>query len=82
MPNSINWRAVVLLPDVIVRYPREVIADASTSPDLYTRKNDPVNEEELRKRKHARACIPNWTPVHGLVPSQLVYSAVGSAVAA
>lgn len=65
-------RAQVLLPEVIVRYPREVIADASTLPTVYNRKNDPINDDELQRRKADRAKIPDWTPLHGLVPSEEV----------
>lgn len=61
-------RAHVLLPDVIVRYPREVIPDASTLPDVYTRKNDPKNDADLMRRKAARAALGRWQPLHGLVP--------------
>lgn len=60
-----NWR--------IVRYPREVIADASTSPDVYTRKNDPENDAELKKRRAERHLIENWRPLRLTVPwEQLV----------
>lgn len=67
-------RAVVILDDVIVRYPREVIPDASTSPDVYTRKGDPANDKLLSDLKAKRAEIPNWKPLHGLVPFEDVYS--------
>jgi hypothetical protein len=69
-------RAVITRHDSIVRYPREVIADASTSPAVYTRKNDPENDEDLRRRKEARDQIPGWKPLHGLTPSMLIYSSV------
>lgn len=61
-------RAVVLLNDVLVRYSREVIPDASTPPEVYTRKNDPVNDADLLKRREARAKIPDWTPLRGTFP--------------
>lgn len=61
-------RAQVLLEELMIRYPREVIADASTPPTVYTRKNDPANDGELQKRKALRALIPNWKPLHGLTP--------------
>jgi hypothetical protein len=67
-------RAHVMLTDNLVRYPREVIADASTDPALYTRKNDPENDESLRKRKKHRAQIENWRPLHGLIKHAQVYS--------
>jgi len=66
--------SVVFLPDVIVRYPREIVADASTPPSVYTRKNDPTNDEDLARRKAARAQSPGWKPLHGLVKSELVWS--------
>lgn len=69
----------VLLPEVLVRYPREVIADASTSPLVYTRKGDPINDDDLSRRKTARALIPNWKPLHGLVPSECVYDSTTEA---
>lgn len=67
-------RAVHVLPEPMIRYPREVISDASTSPMVYTRKNDPVNDAELRRRKTLREQIPDWRPLHGLVPSIEVFS--------
>lgn len=65
-------RAHVCLAEPVIRYPREVIADASTLPTVYTRKNDPVNDDELQRRKEARAKIPDWRPLHGLVPYEEV----------
>lgn len=65
-------RAHVLLPEVLIRYPREVIPDASTLPTVFTRKNDPENERDLLLRKAARASIPGWQPLHGLVPWEQV----------
>lgn len=73
--------ATVILSDIIIRYPREIIADASTHPSVYTRKNDPENDAELKKRKEERAQIKDWKPLHGLVESELVYSSVPSEVA-
>jgi len=69
-------RSVVLMTDVIVRYPREVIADASTPPEVYTRKNDPVNDAGLAKAKAERAKIAGWRPLHGLIPYEQVYPIV------
>lgn len=59
---------------VMIRYPREIIPDASTHPSVYTRKNDPLNDADLEQRKRLRALIPNWKPLHGLVKHELVYS--------
>lgn len=58
-----NARAVVCLPDVMVRYAREVIEDASTLPDEFTRKNDPANDEELRRRRAKREAVAGWKPL-------------------
>lgn len=64
--------ALVILDQVMVRYPREVIPDASTSPSVYTRKNDPVNDAELAKRKADREKQKDWRPLHRLTPSERV----------
>lgn len=69
-------RAVVRLPEVVIRYPREIIPDASTSPRLYTRKNDVENDAELERRKTERALIRGWRPLHGLVKHEDVYSSM------
>ncbi len=61
-------RAAVSLPDVMIRYPREIIPDASTPPSTYTRKGDPKNDAELKRRKHERDLMPDWKPLHGLTP--------------
>lgn len=68
--------AVTRLTDVVIRYPREIIADASTPPSVYTRKNDAVNDAELERRKARRALIDGWRPVHGLIPYEDVYSSL------
>jgi len=64
--------ARVQLVESLIRYPREVIPDASTLPTVYTRKNDPDNDEELRQRKERRKRIPNWRPLRGLTPWERV----------
>jgi hypothetical protein len=56
-----------ILSEAIVRYPRELIADASTSPDVYTRKGDPENDADLQQRKQVRAQLKDWRPLHELV---------------
>ena len=66
--------AHVILSEPIIRYPREVISDASTLPSVYTRKGDPENDAELKRRKDARAMEGRWKPLHGLVKSELVAS--------
>jgi len=50
-------RAVVLRPDPLIRYPREVIADASTTTYGRKEKRDHVNVARIRE---ARARIPHW----------------------
>ena len=65
--------AHVVLDEALVRYPREVIADASTPPEVYTRKNDPLNDADLTARKVARALVKGWKPLHGLIPHEVVY---------
>lgn len=70
--------ATVVLPTPMVRYPREIIADASTHPSVYTRKNDRDNDAELARRKAARASIAHWQPLHGLVPHELVFDSEAS----
>lgn len=67
-------RAVVFLPHPIIRYPREIIADASTHPSVYTRKNDPENDADLAQRKADRAKIGGWRPLRGLIAHELVYT--------
>ncbi len=66
--------AYQMLSYPIVRYPREIIADASTNPSVFTRKGDPENDAELTRRKAEREQIPNWKPLHGLTPYQTVYA--------
>lgn len=55
-------KAIVLLPDVMVRYPREIIPDASTPPELLTRKGDMQNDAELRRRRDVRSQLGKWKP--------------------
>ncbi len=74
--------AHVRLEDVMVRYPREIIPDASTPPSVYTRKGDPENDQELIRRRAVRALNPNWRPVRGLIPYEEVYSSLTAGVEA
>jgi glycosyltransferase involved in cell wall biosynthesis len=60
--------AHIVLEEQIVRYPREVIKDASTSPDVYTRKGDEKNDADLKRRKNERDLIKHWKPLRGLTP--------------
>lgn len=56
---------VVMRPEPLVRYPREVVADASTT--TYQRKapEDGINVPRI---KAERAQIPNWTPLRLTIP--------------
>ena len=56
---------IVTRPDVLVRYPREIIADASTT--TYGRKEEQDRENVTRIRA-ARALIPDWRPLRLTVP--------------
>lgn len=60
-----NARAVVMRPEVLIRYPREVLADASTT--TYGRKEhqDHVNVARIREE---RSKIPNWRPLRLTFP--------------
>lgn len=58
-------RAVIMRPDVLIRYSRDIVADASTPPEVYTRKNDPKNDADLVARREKRAKIANWVPLRG-----------------
>lgn len=63
-------RAVVLRSDVLIRYPREVIPDASTT--TYGRK-EPQDHENVARIRAARGLIPNWRPLRVTFPwEQLV----------
>lgn len=51
---------VELLKEFLIRVPREVIPDASTT--TYTRKGDPFDAGAIRRIKAERAQDPAWTP--------------------
>lgn len=68
--------AVVIRTDVVIRYPREIIPDASTVG--LTRKNDANNEADLWERRKARAAIPNWTPLRVTFPHHHVLTLEGA----
>lgn len=61
-------RAVIMRPDVLIRYPREVISDASTT--TYQRKEheDAVN---IPRIKAEREKIKNWQPLRLTFPYTL-----------
>lgn len=67
-----NARAVVCLTEVMVRYGREILPDASTAPEVFTRKNDPANDAELKRRRDDRALIPGWKPLRLTFPYERV----------
>lgn len=52
-------RAVVLRSDVLIRYPREVLPDASTT--TYGRK-EPKDRANVQRIRATRAQIPHWRP--------------------
>ncbi len=74
----VQAKAVVILPEVLIRYPREIIADASTT--IYTRKNDPVNDADLLQRREARAQVASWKPLRGSFAWEAVASVQPSEV--
>jgi hypothetical protein len=50
----------------MIRYGREILPDASTTD--FTRKNDPSNDEELIRRRQARAQLHTWRPLNVTFP--------------
>jgi glycosyltransferase involved in cell wall biosynthesis len=58
-------RAVVLLPEPIVRYPREVIADASTTTYQRKTEEDRVNVARIRDERQQN---PKWRPLRLTFP--------------
>lgn len=63
---------VVLRPEVVIRYPREVIPDASTT--TYKRKQ-PEDGVNVPRIKAERALIKNWRPLRVTLPYRLEASA-------
>jgi hypothetical protein len=62
-------KAIVMLPDVMIRYPREVIADASTT--HYARKT-PEDREGVKRVRALREQVEDWRPLRLTFPwSQL-----------
>ena len=62
-------RAIVLLPEPVIRYPRDVIPDASTT--TYERKteDDQINVKRIREE---RAALWYWRPLRGKFKYDLV----------
>jgi hypothetical protein len=58
-------RAVVMRSDVLVRYPRDVIADASTT--TYGRK-EPQDRDNVTRIKEERAKVKHWRPLRLTFP--------------
>jgi hypothetical protein len=67
-------KAHVMLSDPMIRYPRDIIPDASTHPSVYTRKGDAENDDELIRRREIRGRAPNWRPLRNSFPWELVTS--------
>lgn len=59
---SVNAAAIVLLPDPMIRVPREILPDASTT--SYGRK-EPQDRENVSRIRTARANLPEWRPLRG-----------------
>lgn len=60
--------AVVMLPNVMIRVPRDVVPDASTT--TYGRK-EPQDRNNVARIRHDRAQIPNWRPLRLTFPWEL-----------
>ena len=70
-------KSTVILTEPMIRYSRDVLPDASTNPKTFTRKNDPKNDADLRKRKAERDQIKHWKPLHGMTPYEAVLEVAG-----
>lgn len=60
-----NSEEIVILPQVMIRYPREVIADASTT--TYGRKEE-QDRKNVRRIVLERKEVPNWKPLRVTFP--------------
>lgn len=70
--DRVNQHATtIMLKEVLIRVPREVIADASTT--TYLRKQ-PQDHEGIPRIKAQRALNPNWIPERLTFPYELVWS--------
>lgn len=65
--------AVVMLPDPMIRVPREVIPDASTT--TYGRK-EIVDRENVKRIRSEREVIPKWRPLRLTFPWELQLTVV------
>jgi hypothetical protein len=62
-------RNIVDLSDVLIRVPREVIPDASTTT---LKRKQPEEKEVIRRLLAERAIDPNWQPLHFSFPHERV----------
>lgn len=67
----IKGRKVIhdLTDDVLIRVPREVIPDASTTT---LRRKQPEDKDKIRRLISARAAVENWQPLHLSFPHEQV----------
>jgi hypothetical protein len=64
-------KAIVMRSEALIRYPREVIPDASTTTYKRKEKQDHANVPRIRAE---RANIPNWKPLRLTFPFTLEIS--------
>lgn len=62
-------RNIVDLPEVLVRVPREVVPDASTTT---LKRKDPAEKENIRRLLAERAADAHWKPLHFSFPHKRV----------
>lgn len=62
-------RNIVDLPEVLVRVPREVIPDASTTT---LKRKEVAQKENIRRLMSERAADPHWRPLHFSFPHKRV----------
>lgn len=62
-------RNIVDLPEVLIRVPRDVIPDASTTT---LKRKQPEEKENIRRILAERATDPNWQPLHFSFPHKRV----------
>lgn len=60
---------IVDLPEVLVRVPREVVPDASTTT---LKRKDPAEKDNIRRLLAERATDPHWKPLHFSFPHKRV----------
>lgn len=62
-------RNIVDLPEVLVRVPRDVVPDASTTT---LKRKESVQKENIRRLMAERAADPHWRPLHFSFPHKRV----------